>query len=424
MSTGGIAGAHFEVIAERDGTAHAPRAVPREPASQPPRIQRLWKVPRWPARCRRPSTLLRANGLVAPGLCAPAPFVVSPSTGSGQALSNHERGPSTSLGAWLEITEEVNGSEAPAQTGPDPAGRRGRWSASRFRGKRMAVTGGVIQSPGRILLRLIAWRRACRVRCRRLQVDLRPLSRYCQSCRNELEEGANFCTGCGARVVASAVPEAEAKGPETGTKARTDYAQFLTIDASRGFVTIVVPALMWSSAACVLAWAIIGLVSLRFNIADVIQLSTLFLSMLVMVGIVACVIVNYYLILQHRARDESIQRALTYTPVVWGSLTCVGLVIIIPQMWAGFYVGAGRAAQVDGLVDWCWTVRDIRRIRDADSDGAKANLRLHTNDDLSGFDCGCPGDLGCHLVGGTGANRGGTARTVRQCRLGPLLPFW
>ena len=58
-----------------------------------------------------------------------------------------------------------------------------------------------------------------------------------------------------------------------------------------------------------------------------------------MVGIVACVIVNYYLILQHRARDESIQRALTYTPVVWGSLTCVGLVIIIPQMWADFTLG-------------------------------------------------------------------------------------
>ena len=68
------------------------------------------------------------------------------------------------------------------------------------------------------------------------------------------------------------------------------------MDASGGFFATVAPALIWYGAAGVLIWSIIGLLSLRFDIAAVIDLPNLLFSMLIMVGIVVSATASYYLV--------------------------------------------------------------------------------------------------------------------------------
>ena len=154
----------------------------------------------------------------------------------------------------------------------------------------------------------------------------------CVSCGSEIEEDVPFCTQCG-------TPIQQGDSPEAVTEDRGSYQRFLTMDASGGFFATVGPALIWYGAAGVLIWSVIGLLSLRFDIAAVIDLPNLLFSMLIMVGIVVSATASYYLVRTYRERDGQLWYALSFLPVVWGALVCAGLFIMILQVWTDFSWG-------------------------------------------------------------------------------------
>ncbi len=203
-------------------------------------------------------------------------------------------------------------------------------------------------------------------------------SRFCTNCGSELDQGAKFCAQCGARtrqgdtpaargidrqspqeeapaaarevgrqlpeeeppVAADAVGSPPSRG-ETSASADVDwskYSRFLRVDTSGGFASIVTPIMIWTVAAGSFIWAILGLVSLRFNLS-ILNLEDLFLTMLIIVGIMLSVIANAYLALCCRDRAGALWTALSFLPMLWAAFLCVGLSIMIWQVWTDFAGG-------------------------------------------------------------------------------------
>ena len=154
----------------------------------------------------------------------------------------------------------------------------------------------------------------------------------CANCGSEIERGASFCTQCGTRVKQGDTLEAE-------TEDRGSYQRFLTMDATGGFFATVGPALIWYGAAGVLIWSVIGLLSLRFDIGALLDLPNLLFSMLIVVGIVVSAAGSTYLVRTYRERDGQLWYALSFLPVLWGASVCVGLFIMILQVWTDFSWG-------------------------------------------------------------------------------------
>ena len=88
------------------------------------------------------------------------------------------------------------------------------------------------------------------------------LSGYCTNCGSEIEGGASFCTKCGASTSQTLQNDVEEKSSEGGR----DYRRYLAVDKTGGFLGIAAPIFVWSTAAGVLMWSVIGLISLRFDI--------------------------------------------------------------------------------------------------------------------------------------------------------------
>ena len=158
------------------------------------------------------------------------------------------------------------------------------------------------------------------------------MSSRCIDCGNEIDEDAKFCTGCGTQI-------SQRDSREIEHEDRRDYQRFLTVDASGGFLATVGPVLIWSGTVGVLTWAIIGLLSLRFEIGAIIDLPDLLLSMLIVVGIALSSAANYYLTRSYRRRNGQIWHAISYLPFIWGSLVCAGLLIMVLQVWTDFMLG-------------------------------------------------------------------------------------
>ena len=221
------------------------------------------------------------------------------------------------------------------------------------------------------------------------------ISRYCTNCGSELDEGAKFCAQCGSPTRQHDAPVAanESKGqprkdnapdvadegsrqprkndaPAAADEARrrprqddapaaagvagrqprkdvaavavgeawSGYRRFLRIDPSGGFFAIVTPLFIWTAAAGILTWAVLGLVSLRFDLS-ILNLEDLFFTMLIIIGIMLSVVANAYLVLSYRDRTGALGQVLRQLPMVWAAGLCVGLFIMIWQVWTDFAGG-------------------------------------------------------------------------------------
>ncbi len=116
------------------------------------------------------------------------------------------------------------------------------------------------------------------------------------------------------------------------------YSRFLRVDSSGGFMGIVTPLFIWIAAAGILAWAVLGLISLRFDLSFL-NLEDLFFTMLIIIGIMLSVVANAYLALSYRDRAGALWQALSFLPVLWAAFLCVGLSIMIWQVWTDFAGG-------------------------------------------------------------------------------------
>ncbi len=162
------------------------------------------------------------------------------------------------------------------------------------------------------------------------------MNEHCSNCGNQLAEDAKFCPQCGTSIPQDDAPETASEG--TASEGRGRYRRFLKIDTSGGFLEIVAPILIWSAAVGVLTWAIIGLLSLRFDLGFI-DLPDLLFSMLIIVGIMLSVAANSYLIYSYRGRSGPLWQALSYLPTIWAALLSVGLLIMIWQVWTDFAGG-------------------------------------------------------------------------------------
>ena len=139
-----------------------------------------------------------------------------------------------------------------------------------------------------------------------------------------------------------------AKGDDTqpstqGAAASSDkdwsrYSRFLKVDSSGGFMGIVTPLFIWIAAVGILAWAVLGLISLRFDLSFL-NLEDLFFTMLIIIGIMLSLVANIYLVLRCRDRAGAMWQALSFLPVLWAAFLCVGLSIMIWQVWTDFAGG-------------------------------------------------------------------------------------
>ncbi len=221
------------------------------------------------------------------------------------------------------------------------------------------------------------------------------ISRFCTNCGSELDEGAKFCAQCGSPAQQNDAPVAanESRGqprkdnspvaasegigrprkdnalaaageggrilrrddapvaasegrgqppkgeaPAAAAEAWSGYKRFLRIDPSGGFFAVVTPLLIWTAAAGILSWAVLGLLSLRFDLSFL-NLQDLFFTMLIIIGIMLSVVANAYLVLSYRDRTGALGQVLRQLPMVWAAGLCVGLFIMIWQVWTDFAGG-------------------------------------------------------------------------------------
>ena len=120
--------------------------------------------------------------------------------------------------------------------------------------------------------------------------------------------------------------------PAAAAEAWSGYKRFLRIDPSGGFFAVVTPLLIWTAAAGILSWAVLGLLSLRFDLSFL-NLQDLFFTMLIIIGIMLSVVANAYLVLSYRDRTGALGQVLRQLPMVWAAGLCVGLFILIWQVW-------------------------------------------------------------------------------------------
>ena len=204
------------------------------------------------------------------------------------------------------------------------------------------------------------------------------ISKYCTNCGSELDEGVKFCAQCGTPTQQRDAPaaseattqprkdealvsadagsgqpqqsEAPAEPDAGGGQTRkrdapkpagedwSKYARFLKVDTAGGFMAIVIPLFIWIGAVGVASWAILGLVSLRFDLS-ILSLEDLFFTMLIIIGIMLSVVANAYLTLNYRDRAGALWQGLSFLPMLWAACLCVGLSIMIWQVWTDFAGG-------------------------------------------------------------------------------------
>ena len=221
------------------------------------------------------------------------------------------------------------------------------------------------------------------------------ISRFCTNCGGELDEGTKFCAQCGTPIRQEAAPAAASEvgrqrrgeaaptaasevgkqrrgeaapaaaseigkqrrreaapaaaseigkqrrrenAPAAASKDWSRYSRFLRVDPSGGFLAVVTPLFIWTAAAGILVWAILGLVSLRFDLSFL-NLEDLFLTMVILMGIMLSVVANTYLTLSYRDRAGALWQALSFLPTLWAVFLCVGLSIMIWQVWTDFAGG-------------------------------------------------------------------------------------
>ena len=126
--------------------------------------------------------------------------------------------------------------------------------------------------------------------------------------------------------------------PAAAAEAWSGYKRFLRVDPSGGFFAIVTPLMIWTVAAGILSWAVLGLLSLRFDLSFL-NLQDLFFTMLIIIGIMLSVVANAYLVLSYRERKGALAQVLRQLPMVWAAGLCVGLLIMIWQVWTDFAGG-------------------------------------------------------------------------------------
>ena len=172
-------------------------------------------------------------------------------------------------------------------------------------------------------------------------------SSYCSHCGSEGDAGAKFCTQCGAPTRSSDAPvEArEVSRPPRMARAqlpvgaaRSGFMRFLRVDPSGGLSGIMSPILIWTAAVGILTWSVLGLLSLRFDLSFL-NLQDLFFTMLIIVGIILSVAANAFLVLSYRDRTGALGQVLKQLPMVWAAALCVGLSIMIWQVWTDFAGG-------------------------------------------------------------------------------------
>ena len=118
----------------------------------------------------------------------------------------------------------------------------------------------------------------------------------------------------------------------------TRYSRYLKVDSSGGFMGIVTPLCIWIAAVGILAWAVLGLISLRFDLSFL-NLEDLFFTMLIIIGIMLSLVANVYLALSCRDRAGALWHFLSFLPMLWAACLCVGLSIMIWQVWTDFTGG-------------------------------------------------------------------------------------
>lgn len=137
---------------------------------------------------------------------------------------------------------------------------------------------------------------------------------------------------------ASGTQARQPDGAAAQAKDWSKYSRLLRVDSSGGLMGIVTPLCIWIAAVGILAWAVLGLISLRFDLSFL-NLEDLFFTMLIIIGIMLSVVANIYLILSYRDRAGALWQALSFLPVLWLAFLCVGLTIMIGQVWTDFAGG-------------------------------------------------------------------------------------
>ena len=203
------------------------------------------------------------------------------------------------------------------------------------------------------------------------------LSGYCTNCGSEIEGGASFCTKCGASTSQTLQNDVEEKSSEGGR----DYRRYLAVDKTGGFLGIAAPIFVWSTAAGVLMWSVIGLISLRFHIGYV-DLSDLLFSMLIILAIMLSVAANSYIVHSYRGRG----RTALANPIVpshgMGSLFERRVAHIDNTSLDRFRGRIKRTPQGDVFADRCGVVWYVQRLLVTGSHRIKPSLPLGASSDV------------------------------------------
>jgi len=110
------------------------------------------------------------------------------------------------------------------------------------------------------------------------------------------------------------------------------------VNAIRIFVAVIV-------FACLL-WVVIGLISLRFDIATLPTLINLLWSQLIIFGIMAAIFTNAYVMRTHEERGTGGHPLLRYLPTIWAALMSVGMAMLIVQIWTDYKTGPNFALKI------------------------------------------------------------------------------
>ena len=110
------------------------------------------------------------------------------------------------------------------------------------------------------------------------------------------------------------------------------------LNAIRIFVAVIV-------FACLL-WVVIGLISLRFDIATLPTLLNLLWSQLIIFGIMAAIFTNTYVMRAYEERDIGGPPLLRYLPTIWAALMSVGMTMLIVQIWTDYKTGPNFALKI------------------------------------------------------------------------------
>ncbi len=121
---------------------------------------------------------------------------------------------------------------------------------------------------------------------------------------------------------------------------QTIARNYLRVDSSMSSTMVLGRLLTWAVVLAVLSWIIIGLASLRFELGG--DLGDVFYSQVILACILVIGIANAYLV-EKKAFGHDL---LSKSPVLWGSLANIGLLMLIWQIWVDFTGGPNEVLKV------------------------------------------------------------------------------